>query len=95
MQIFFFFSKQFFVREKLLIGAEEENKADFGGSRDQKIPIQKTSSFKGINILFDLTHFFLIIDLTHLKNKIEILNIKIEWILIDEIIDSLSSFVLA
>ncbi|KAK2381085.1 Remorin family protein [Trifolium repens] len=34
------------LREKLLIGAEEENKADFGGSRDQKIPIQKTSSFK-------------------------------------------------
>ncbi|CAJ2650385.1 unnamed protein product [Trifolium pratense] len=34
------------IREKL-IGAEEENKADFGGSRDhQKIPIQKTSSFK-------------------------------------------------
>ncbi|OIW04718.1 hypothetical protein TanjilG_06710 [Lupinus angustifolius] len=25
---------------------EEENKADFGGSRDQKIPIQKTQSFK-------------------------------------------------
>ncbi|CAI8617602.1 unnamed protein product [Vicia faba] len=33
------------IREKL-IGAEEENKADFGGSRDQKIAIQKTSSFK-------------------------------------------------
>ncbi|KAK7317953.1 hypothetical protein RJT34_02601 [Clitoria ternatea] len=33
------------IRVKLT-GAEEENKADLGGSGDQKLPIQKTPSFK-------------------------------------------------
>jgi len=30
-----------------LTGAEEENKADIGGSRDQKVSTQQISSFKG------------------------------------------------
>ncbi|KAJ1395906.1 carboxy-terminal region remorin [Sesbania bispinosa] len=40
------------IRVKLT-GAEEENKADLGGSWDQKIPIQNISSFKG-DVVFPL-----------------------------------------
>jgi len=43
-----------------LTGAEEENKADLGGSRDQKVTTQKTPSFKG-DVIFPMQALLIIV----------------------------------